>query len=982
MELQILGPLRASVADRDIPLGGRRNRAILGVLALEANRLVPTERLLDAVWEGRAPSTARSQVQICVSALRRSFTEADAPDVIRTQAPGYLLRTAPGQLDAAVFDDLVIRAGLLVENGHDADAATELRRALALWRGPALGGLLGRMLEAGARRLEERRLAATEECLRLELALGRHATVIDELRALVDEHPLRETLHCHLMLALYRAGRQAEALQAYRSARGILVDEFGIEPSAELRHLERDILRGSVAPGPAAPRRRPAAPPGGRPPIPRQLPAGVADLTGRQEAVAELTRLLSAPAPGLSVPVIAVTGTGGVGKTVLAVHVAHQLSDMFPDGQLFVNLGGATPAADPSEVLRRFLRALGVPDAAVPDGLDQRAEIYRSLLADRRVLVVLDDVAEETQLPALMPGSASCRVLVTARSRLPGLPGAHRVEVGMLHRAEAVQLLARIAGADRVRADPATADEIAGLCGGLPLAVRVAGARLAARPHWPLARLADRLAGEAGRLDELEHGATSVRATLGSSLQGVRPEDRRLLSRLALLEVPSLAAWMGTAVLGAGATDLEESLERLVEAQLLEVCPEDRAMVRYRVPELVRVFARERTVRERPAAEIEELHRRFAGVLLGLAEEAYRRQYGGDRVLSPGTAPRPALPPRWVDDLLATPGAWLDAERMTLVSAVRQTAALDWDEVCWELALAAAAGFEARGLVDLWTRSAMAAAECVQRTGNVRGTAAMDCSIGAALLWQGRFTEAAERLDGARAGFERCADGHGEALALRLLAHADRVAGRARLARRRYDRALKGFRTPPNPAGQSQVLTDIAALLPGEQAAHLLSEALTISRMTGARRPEARALHGAGEAALRDGEPEAAVKAFVRSLRVARHVGDRYGETQAVLGLGLADLLAGRHEPARTRVSAALDAAREIGARLLEGHALLALSRVDAAQGRTTLAGRRLAKAGEILGPAQEAVPAAGEVPAPVSHPSWSRPGPRAARSA
>ena len=343
MELQILGPLKATACGRDVPIGGRRNQAILGVLALEANRLVPTERLLDAVWDDRAPSTARSQVQICVSALRRSFTHADAPDVIRTQAPGYLLQAAPGELDADVFDDLVTHARLLAENGRDEEAVTELRRALALWRGPALGGLLGRVLEAGARRLEERRLAATEECLRIELALGRHATIIDELRALIDEHPLREGLHSQLMLALYRSGRQAEALQAYRGARGILVDEFGIEPGAELRRLERDILLDSVAPGPAAPRRAPVAALSRQPPPPRQLPADIADLTGRREPIAELTELLATPASGPSVPVVVVSGTGGVGKTVLAVHVAHRMHDMFPDGQLFVDLTGSSP---------------------------------------------------------------------------------------------------------------------------------------------------------------------------------------------------------------------------------------------------------------------------------------------------------------------------------------------------------------------------------------------------------------------------------------------------------------------------------------------------------------------------------------------------------------------------------------------------------------------------------------------------------------
>jgi tetratricopeptide (TPR) repeat protein len=653
------------------------------------------------------------------------------------------------------------------------------------------------------------------------------------------------------------------------------------------------------------------------------------------------------------VPVVALVGTGGVGKTALAVHVAHQAYDAFPDGQLFMNLTGSGPAMDPSAVLMRFLRALGLPDAAIPDGLDQRAEIYRSLLADRRMLVVLDDVADESQLAALMPGNASCRVLVTSRSRLSGLPGAHRVEIGMLPRAEAVQLLSRIAGADRVHADPAAAEEIVRLCGGLPLALRNAGARLAARPHWSLERLADRLDDESGRLDELEHGAPSVRTTLGSSLQALRPGERRLLTRLAMLDVPSVTAWMGAAVLGADSTELEESLERLVEAQMLVLCTDHRGAVRYRVPELVRVFAREQAAREQPTADAEAVLRRFASVLLHLAEEAYRRQYGGDHPALRGSAPRQALPASLVDELLVVPGRWMDDERLTLVSTVRQTAALNWDEQCWELALAGAAIFEARALVDLWTQSAMVAAACVQRVANVRGAAAMDYSIGAAMLWQCRFTEAAERLHGALTGFERCGDGHGQALVLRQLAHVDRVAGRTRPGRRRYGEALKGLRTAGDRTGQAQVLTDIAALLlderAGDQVPDLLDEAQALARVAGARRTEAQVLLSRGETALRDGDAAAALTVFVDGLRIVRHIGDRSGEPQALLGLGRASLLAGHHDLARTRLSAALRTAQEIGARLLEGRALVALAELDTAQGRPHRAGRRLALAGEIF---------------------------------
>lgn len=645
----------------------------------------------------------------------------------------------------------------------------------------------------------------------------------------------------------------------------------------------------------------------------------------------------------------------------------------------------------------RFLRALGMPEAEVPEGLQQRAEIYRSLLADRRMLVVLDDLADESQLAALLPGSTSCRVLVTSRSRLPGVPGAHRVEIGTLPRAEAVQLLSQIAGVERVNGEPEAAERIARLCGGLPLALRIAGSRLAARPHWTMARLADRLADETRRLDELEHGTPTLRATLGSSLRTLRPQERRLLIRLALLEVPTLAAWMGTAVLGTGPMELEESLERLVEAQLLDVCAGERGPARYRVPELVRVFAREQAFREQPAAAVDETQRRFLGTLLHLTEQAYGRQYGGDHTVPRGSAERRALPPSMTDDLLAMPGDWLDAERMTLVSAIRHTAAMNWDEHCWELALTGAALFEARALVDLWTGSVAVAADCVRRAANVRGTAAMDHSIGRALLTQGRFTEAAARLEGARAGFERCQDGHGQALVLRDLAFVDRIAGRGCQALWRYEEALKGVRAAGDRAAEARVLNDIAMLMlderGGDRVPELLDEALTISRAIGARRLEAQVLHSFGEVALHRHDSAAATRAFVGVLRMVRHVGDRFGETHALLGLGLASRLAGHHELAQTRLSAALQAAREVGARLVEGRALLALAELDALHHRAGQAGRRLAQAGEIFdassavrwrdrvlaalsAPPDTTIPVAVPRPphrAPVSDLSWSR---------
>ncbi|MER7456806.1 BTAD domain-containing putative transcriptional regulator [Micromonospora sp. NPDC126480] len=953
--MQILGPLEVLVEGTAVPLGGRRNQMILAVLAAEANRVVPVDRLVDAVWDEAPPPTARSQVQICVSALRRALSRAGAPDVIATRPPGYLVRIGTGHLDADVFDDLVTYARVLVENGRDADAAVELRRALALWRGPALGALPSRVLAAAAGRLDERRLTATEELIRVELALGRHDDLIDELTALVAEHPLRERLHGHLMLALYRAGRQAEALRAYRHARTLLVEELGIEPGAELRRLEKAILVGAPeldpparSPNPAAPAR--AAP---RPAAPCLLPAAIADFTGRRDETRRLVARL-AEVTTTAAPVVVVTGAPGTGKTATAVHVAHRVRGAFPDGQLYAHLAGSGPAPTaPGEILVRFLRALGMSGNAIPDGVEERAELFRSHLADRRVLVVLDDVGDESQVPPLLPGSVSCRVLVTSRSRLPGLPGADRVEVGALDRESAVELLGRIAGPERVREETGPALTIAELCGGLALALRIAGARLAARPHWRLARLADRLADETQRLDELEHGELGIRASLSFSYDALRERDRQMLLRLVLLDVPEVTAWMGGALADTDPAAAEESLERLVDAQLLEGIVDDGGPSRYRVPELVRVFARQRSAVADAPAEVDAARRRFLGMLLHLTDEAHRREYGGDFTVLHGPAERRPLPPEQVDRLLARPVDWLDTERMTLVAAVRQSAALGWSAYCWDLALGAVTLFEARAHFDLWQETAGLALACATAAGDARGEAAMHYSAGTLLLFQRRMDCAADRLEAARAGFERCADGHGLALVLRNLAHVDRLADRPERARRRYAAALDGLRAAGDLVGQAHVLQNLASLAleagQPDRARALLDESLAHCRRAGAHRVEAQVLHRLGDVALHEDDAARAVEAYAAVLRSVRHVGDRIGEMYALLGLGRAAARLDQHDTASARLSEALHLAREVGERFVEGKALHALADLDVARGRTDLAVGRLAEAATIF---------------------------------
>lgn len=937
-----------------MPLPGRRVRVVLAVLALDANRVVSIDRLVDAVWDESPPSTAREQIQICVSRLRTAFTRTGLPNIIVTRSPGYLLTVRDGELDADVFEDAVAHAKMLAEQGRLADAATQLRAALGLWRGCALEGLPGATVEARARLLEEQRLAATEERIRLDLALGHHDDLAGELLALVAEHPLRERLSEYLMLALHRSGRQSEALQVYRSARARLAEELGIEPGTELRRIEHAIMLGKDTLDIQPPIPQPTAEPAATA-QPGQLPPDIADFTGRADAVAQLRDALSVDTEVGTVRVALVTGPGGVGKSATAVHVAHCLRGQFPDGQLYAELSGSgVRSAHPGEILARFLRALGVAPPSVPDGVAERAELYRSHLADRRVLVVLDDVRDEAQVAPLLPGGASCRVLLTSRSRLSGLPGLHTVELGVLAQPNAVRLLARIAGGARVTAEPEAARRIARLCDGLPLAVRIAGARLAARPHWRLERLADRLANAACRLDELEHGGLGVRANLQPTYSRLSGVERLVLRRLSLVDADEFTGWAGAALAGTDVVAAEDVLDRLADAQVVEPVPEpvgDGA--RFRLPELVRVFASERAAAEEPPERADLARRRYFETLLALARLAHRRTYGGDFTLLHSPVPVPALAPSLVDSLAADPVGWLDGQRATLMAAIRQTARLGWDELCWGLAMASVTLFEARCHFDDWRESAALALGCTRAAGNTRGEAAMRYSTGSLLLVERRAADAYQELTVAADAFERCGDAHGQALVLRNLAHLDRLAGDDARALSRYDQALAGVRDAGDLVGQAHVLSNLAALYldadDPKTARDLLREALPLCRGAGSRRVEAQVLHRLGEVDLHEGDPVRAADAFSWVLRLVRHERDQIGEAYALLGLGRARAAEGHHSQAATCLSESLSLARALGERLVEGRALYSLGELDLSRRRTDLAVRRLTRAAEIF---------------------------------
>lgn len=921
--LRLLGPIELVAGGLSFDLGGPRQRTVLAMLGLNVERVTSMDGLIAAVWGDDPPETARGQVQVCVSGLRKVFAEAGHPDAIRTVSPGYRLELGTDDVDTLRFAHLVGTAKSAAGAGQPAKAVAHLRAALELWRGPAFDGVDSELVRRGATALDERRLAAVEERVRLDLQLGQHQQLVSELHALVGEHPLRERLHELLMIALYRSGRPAEALNAYRTARDVIVEEIGVEPGQGLRELELAILNRDPA-------LRTEQPPDDEPAatVPKQTPASVADFTGRGTEVAGIVGTLAAHAPGYAMPVVAISGRGGVGKSSLAVRAAHELAGHFPDGQLYADLGDRDPAGQ----LARFLRALGIAGRALPETVDELAALYRSALAGKRVLVLLDGVTAEDQALPLLPGDPGCAVIMTSRVRLGGVPGAYHVDLDPLDTRTALALLGRIAGADRVTAEEGDAEELVHLCEGLPLALRIAGARLAARPGWRLADLVDRLRDEGRRLDELTHRGWAVRSSIALTCETLPPAARRLFRLLALVDPPDLHTWTAAALLDAALADAEAALENLVDARLL-----DMAGPRYRPHALVRTYAKELPA---TAAENEAALARVFGGWLALLDAAHRQEYGGDHTVVHSTAPRWHPPDADASAYIGAGNAlaWWDAERATLVATVRQAARTGFTAHCWDLALTCVTLFEVKGYFDDWQLVTALAHTASEQAGDVDGMGAMRYSLGTWCLFQGRLTEAAHHLTEAITAFTSTGNHHGVALAQRNAAHVDGLRGHPDRMLARYDEALTTMRAVGDRIGEAHILRNQARhwLNSGDltRARALLATALNLCRAAHCRRAEAQTVLTTAELHLADGEFDQARESLHTVLRMVRASADRIGEAHALYTLGVLRHREGRLTPATTTLTDALTLAKRTRERLTEARAThelgeIALTRKD-----------------------------------------------------
>ncbi|MER5731632.1 BTAD domain-containing putative transcriptional regulator [Streptomyces sp. NPDC002138] len=658
----VLGPIRAWRGSEPLSSGSPQQRALLAALLLREGRTATAPELIDAIWGEDPPPQALAAIRTYASRLRKVLDTG----LLVSESGGYAIRLgSAAALDLGVARTLSGDADKARAAGDRSLARTLLARALDLWDGEPLAGVPGPHAETERVRLGEWRLQLLETRLDLDLEVGSHAEAVSELTALTAAHPLRERLRELLMLALYRSGRQAEALAVYADTRRLLADELGVDPRPELRALQQRILRADAELARAADPAPAAVPIQVRP---AQLPATVPDFTGRGPFVTELGKVLSG-AGGQVMAVSALAGIGGVGKTTLAVHVAHAARPHFPDGQLYVDLQGteARPA-EPEAVLGSFLRALGTPDTQIPDSPAERAALYRSTLDGRRVLVLLDNARDAAQVRPLLPGTAGCAALVTSRVRMAGLAGAHLVDLDVMSPEEALLLFTRIVGAERVGAERQAALDVVGACGFLPLAIRIAASRLAARRTWTVSVLAAKLADERRRLDELQAGDLAVKATFELGYGQLEPAQQRAFRLLGLADGPDISLCAAAAVLDRPEHDTEDLLEALVDCSLLESA----APGRYRFHDLVRLYARACAERdERPASERSAALDRLLDFYLATASRVYALERPGDRLvahLSPTRYPgRDFAEPRAALD-------WLYAEADTVLACVRQAA--------------------------------------------------------------------------------------------------------------------------------------------------------------------------------------------------------------------------------------------------------------------------------------------------------------------
>jgi DNA-binding SARP family transcriptional activator/tetratricopeptide (TPR) repeat protein len=955
----LLGTLTvADDAGEPVTVPGARQRALLASLLLSANVPVSAAALAETIWDGSPPPGSATTLRSHIRRLRQALGPQAAAR-LRARDPGHVILVREEELDVLRFEAACRDASTARRAARWPQASAASAQALELWRGTPLLDVDSQVLrDRFVPRLEQMRVQATEDRAEAELRLGRHDRLIPELRDLAAEHPLREKFHAQLIEALARAGRQAEALQAYQRARRVLVDELGIEPGPHLQRLHQQVLQGDPAlvgesiavadPAPAAP----PAPDSSPVMVPRQLPGTVPQFTGRSEELTQLSRHLDGAgrqAPG-TVVISAIGGTAGVGKTALAIRWAHQVADRFPDGQLYVNLRGYDPdqMVTPADALAGFLRALGVPGPDIAPDLEDRAARYRSLVAGRRVLIVLDNARSAEQVRFLLPATPACLTMVTSRDSLAGLvarEGAARLNLDLLPAADAIKLLGALIG-ERAWADPAATAQLASQCSRLPLALRVAAELASARPAASLADLVGELADQQMRLHVLDAGGdprTAVRAVFSWSCRHLAPEAARTFRRLGLHPGLDLDCYAAAALTSAPVAEAKRALEALTRAHLTHLTGPGR----YGLHDLLRAYARDLSFasdseQDRRAALTRlfdhYLHTAAAAMDTLLPSEQHRRP----------RIPVPDTPVPFVTDYPAAL-AWMDNERSTLVAATVHAASGGWPSHASRLAATLYRYLDDGGhyteALTVHTQARIASSQ----TGDLMAQAEAEVGLGVVALRQGRRPQAAAHFRAGSALFHETGDRAGEMRALGNVGIFNLQQGRYKEATGLLQRTLALCAEIDDRASEGRILAALSTidfqLGHYEQAITRIHQTMALCRETGDRTGEGHALCGLGEVMAWQGDGDRAIGFLQQALDLFHEIGCRTGDARVLTILGDTRLRQGHFEQAAAYQRQALEVCRTIGYQSGEVTALNGLGDVFLATGQPGVARAQYAAA-------------------------------------
>jgi tetratricopeptide (TPR) repeat protein/DNA-binding SARP family transcriptional activator len=844
-------------------------------------------------------------VQDLITALRRAIAGQGGRDaVIATERGGYAARPRPEEFDAYRFERLVT-AGRAAAGTEPAAAAQALREALGLVRGATLAGMDSAVLRPAVARWEERRLAVREEWLALELALGNHHRHLGELAALVGEQPLREQPVRLLMLALHRSGRSFDALAAYQQLQARLAENLGVEPGPDLRELYRTLRRGGAAATAAAPPAPTAAPQAAG--IPAQLPLDVSGFAGRTRELAALDTILATTGDQpTAVLIAAVGGTAGVGKTALAVHWAHRVADRFPDGQLYVNLRGfdpAGPAVTAAEAVRGFLDALGVPPQRVPTTLDGQAALYRSLLAGKRILVLLDNARDAGQVRPLLPGTPGCLVLVTSRIQLTGLvaaEGAHPIPLDLLTVAEARQFLVRRLGAARVDAEPEAVGAIITACARLPLALAIVAARAATQAGAPLAAAAAQLRRLRRKLDAFDDGdtATDLRAVFSWSYHTLSVPAARLFRLLSLHPGPEIGEGAAASLAGVPPGQVRRLLAELTHAQLVT----ERVPGRYACHDLLRAYAAELALATESDRDARAAQHRMLDhyVHIGLAAAPLLWPARQPIAVPPPAAGTATEPLAGTEDAQA----WYAAEHAVLLAVLDHAADRGFDAHACRLAWALEEYLDLRGRWGELATSHRTALAAAVRLGDVAAQAHLHSGLARMHYRLGRYDDAHAHLAEVIARYRDLGDRLGAAIATRNISAVLERQGRYREALAHTESSLELYPTEGHTGSKAIALNNIAWFLvllgDSRRALEYGRQALALQQQLGERLAEASTWDTLGYAHHHLGDPRQAIVHYLKALDIYGDVDSRYHHARTLNRLGDSYLAAGRPEAART----------------------------------------------------------------------------------